>query len=420
MNYFKYKNGILFAEDVKVSKIADIIGTPFYCYSATSIEYHFNLLKKALSELPATICYAVKANSNIAVIKTLADMGAGADVVSSGELTRALKAGVPAKKIVFSGVGKTTDELSHALKEDILQINIESEPELEILNEIAKVLGKTAQVALRINPNIDAYTHDKISTGRSEDKFGIDWMCINDVIERANKLNNIKIVGLAMHIGSQLTKLEPFEKAFIRLENLVKELRLKDHEISRIDLGGGLGISYDGQPTPTPSQYGKIVKAIFKNLNCDLLFEPGRFIVGNAGILVTQVIYEKKGTDRRFLILDAAMNDLMRPCLYDAEHSIISLTEPKKNENLVTVDVVGPVCESGDIFASGLDLPAAKSGDLYAIHSAGAYGSVMSSTYNSRPLIPEIMVKGNNYSIIRKRITPENFINHETLPDWST
>ncbi len=420
MDYFEYRKGELVAEDVNVSKIADEIGTPFYCYSATSIEYHFKALKKALAGLNATICYAVKANSNIAIIKTLSDMGAGADVVSSGELTRALKAGVPPKKIVFSGVGKTTDELAHALKEGILQINIESEPELIALNKIANSMGQEAQVALRINPDIDAHTHNKISTGRSEDKFGIEWTHINDVISRANKLDNIKIVGLAMHIGSQLTKLEPFKEAFTRLESLAKELRLKGYEISRLDLGGGLGISYDGLPTPTPAEYGKIVKDVFKDLNCDLLFEPGRFIVGNAGILVTQVIYVKKGATRRFLILDAAMNDLMRPCLYDAKHSIISLVEPKEDDILDRVDVVGPVCETGDTFATEIDLPAVESGDLLAIRSAGAYGAVMSSTYNSRSLIPEIIVKGNNYSIIRQRITPETLINYESLPDWST
>ena len=315
MDYFKYKNGALFAEDVTVSKITEEIGTPFYCYSAITIENQFSDLKNALAGLPTTICYAVKANSNIAVIKLLADMGAGADVVSSGELTRALKAGVPAKKIVFSGVGKTTNELTHALKENILQINIESEPELIALNEIAGVMNKKAQVALRINPDVDAETHNKISTGRSEDKFGIEWIHTNDVISRAKKLKNIEIIGLAMHIGSQLTKLDPFKQAFIRLGQIVKDLRANGHKITRLDLGGGLGISYDGLPAPTPAEYGKLVKATFKDLNCDLLFEPGRFIVGDSGILVTQVIYVKNGTTRRFLILDAAMNDLMRPCL---------------------------------------------------------------------------------------------------------
>ena len=420
MDYFEYKNGKLVAEDVTISAIAEAVGTPFYCYSATTIENQFSALKNALAGLPATICYAVKANSNIAVIKLLADMGAGADVVSSGELTRALKAGVPAKKIVFSGVGKTADELTHALKENILQINIESEPELIALNKIAGVMNKKAQVALRINPDIDAETHNKISTGRSEDKFGIEWIQLNDVIRRAKKLKNIEIIGLAMHIGSQLTKLDPFKQAFIRLERIVKELRTNGHNIARLDLGGGLGISYDGLPTPTPAEYGKLVKTVFKDLNCDLLFEPGRFIVGDSGILVTQVIYVKTGTTRRFVILDAAMNDLMRPCLYDAQHSIMSLVETKEDSNLERVDVVGPVCETGDTFATDIELPEIVAGDFLAIRSAGAYGAVMSSTYNSRSLIPEIMVKDNAFSIVRQRITPETLLGYEHLPGWNT
>jgi len=419
MDYFKYIDGALVAENVNISEIADEIGTPFYCYSQTSIANQFNDLKNALTGLPATICYAVKANSNIAVIKTLADLGAGADVVSSGELTRALKAGVPAKKIVFSGVGKTKDELTHALKKDILQINIESEPELKLLDEVAKTLNKKAQIALRINPDIDAYTHNKISTGRSEDKFGIEWMRINDVIGHINNLNNIEIVGLAMHIGSQLTKLEPFKNAFKRLVVLVKDLQQQGQKILRLDLGGGLGISYDGLPTATPAEYGKIVKELFQDLNCDLIFEPGRFMVGNAGILVTRVIYVKASTDRYFLILDAAMNDLMRPCLYDAQHKIIPITEPKDGENFIKFDAVGPVCETGDTFATGIELPETNSGDLFAILSAGAYGAVMSSSYNSRPLIPEVMVKDSRFSIIRKKITPEILLEYEELPDWA-
>jgi diaminopimelate decarboxylase len=418
MNYFKYQNGALVAENVNISEIVDVIGTPFYCYSETSIINQFKSLEDALTGLPATICYAVKANSNIAVIKTLADIGAGADVVSSGELLRALKAGIPAKKIVFSGVGKTKDELVHALKEGILQINIESEPELDLLDEVANSLNQKAQIALRINPDIDANTHNKISTGRSEDKFGIEWTRVKDVISHANNLNNIEIAGLAMHIGSQLTTLNPFNDAFKRLSGLVKDLRRQGQNISRLDLGGGLGISYDGLPTPTPDEYGKIVKDHFNDLNCDLLFEPGRFIVGNSGILVTRVIYVKSNTDRHFLILDAAMNDLMRPCLYDAQHTILPITEAKDQKNLITFDAVGPVCETGDTFANDIELPATKAGDLYAILSAGAYGAVMSSSYNSRPIIPEVMVKDDRFSIIREQITPEILIKYESLPEW--
>lgn len=420
MDHFEYKNGTLSAEDVSVSEIAKAVGTPFYCYSTATIERHFRVFEEALAGLSATICYAVKANSNIAVIKTLADMGAGADVVSSGELLRALKAGVPARKIVFSGVGKTRAELAHALNEDILQINLESEPELHVLNEIAGTLGKKARVAFRINPDIDAHTHDKISTGRSEDKFGIEWTRIHDVITRASKLPHIEIAGLAMHIGSQLTDLQPFRDAFIRLRDVVAILRADGHAIPRLDLGGGLGIPYDNSRTPSPADYGKVVKEVLGDLGCDLLFEPGRLIVGNAGILVTKVEYVKEGATRRFLILDAAMNDLMRPSLYGAKHDIVPVLEPRVGANLERVDVVGPVCETGDTFATELDLPAAEAGDLLAIRSAGAYGAVMASTYNSRALIPEVLVKANAYSIIRERIEPETMLSYENLPDWKS
>ena len=420
MDHFDYKNGILSAEDVAISEIAEAVGTPFYCYSTATIERHYQVFAEALEGLPATICYAVKANSNLAVIKTLADKGAGADVVSSGELMRALKAGVPAKKIVFSGVGKTRDELAHALKEDILQINIESEPELHVLNEVAGEMGKKAEVAFRINPDIDAHTHDKISTGRSEDKFGIEWTRIHDVITRASKLPHIKIAGLAIHIGSQLTELQPFRDAFIRLRDIVAILRAEGHAMTRLDLGGGLGIPYDDARTPSPADYGKVVKEVLGDLDCDLLFEPGRLIVGNAGILVTKVVYVKEGATRRFLILDAAMNDLMRPSLYDAKHNIVAVIEPNEGANLERVDVVGPVCETGDTFATELDLPAAEAGDLLAIRSAGAYGAVMASTYNSRDLIPEVLVKKGAYSIIRERIAAETMLSYENLPNWES
>ena len=420
MDHFDYKNGILSAEDVAISEIAEAVGTPFYCYSTATIERHYQVFAEALEGLPATICYAVKANSNLAVIKTLADKGAGADVVSSGELMRALKAGVPAKKIVFSGVGKTRDELAHALKEDILQINIESEPELHVLNEVAGEMGKKAEVAFRINPDIDAHTHDKISTGRSEDKFGIEWTRIHDVITRASKLPHIKIAGLAIHIGSQLTELQPFRDAFIRLRDIVAILRADGHAMTRLDLGGGLGIPYDDARTPSPADYGKVVKEVLGDLDCDLLFEPGRLIVGNAGILVTKVVYVKEGATRRFLILDAAMNDLMRPSLYDAKHNIVAVIEPNEGANLERVDVVGPVCETGDTFATELDLPAAEAGDLLAISSAGGYGAVMASTYNSRDLIPEVLVKKGAYSIIRERIAAETMLSYENLPNWES
>ena len=418
MDHFEYKNGVLAAEDVPVSEIAEAVGTPFYCYSSATIERHFQVFSEALSDVSATVCFAVKANSNIAVLKIMADMGAGADVVSSGELTRALKAGMPANKIVFSGVGKTCDELAHALSENILQINVESEPELHALNEIAGSMSVIAPVAFRINPDVDAHTHDKISTGRSEDKFGIEWTRIHDVINRASKLPNIEITGLAVHIGSQLTELQPFRDAFIRLRDIVAILRADGHAIPRLDLGGGLGIPYDSAETPSPAEYGKVVSEVLGDVECDLLFEPGRLIVGNAGILVTQIVYVKEGATRRFLILDAAMNDLMRPSLYDAKHDIVPAIEPISGANLERVDVVGPVCETGDTFATEIDLPAAEAGDLLAIRSAGAYGAVMSSTYNSRALIPEVLVKGDKYSIVRERIEPDTLLNYENLPNW--
>jgi len=418
MDHFEYKNGVLAAEDVPVSEIAEAVGTPFYCYSSATIERHFQVFSEALSDVSATVCFAVKANSNIAVLKIMADMGAGADVVSSGELTRALKAGMPADKIVFSGVGKTRDELAHALSENILQINVESEPELHALNEIAGSMSVIAPVAFRINPDVDAHTHDKISTGRSEDKFGIEWTRIHDVINRASKLPNIEITGLAVHIGSQLTELQPFRDAFIRLRDIVAILRADGHAIPRLDLGGGLGIPYDSAETPSPAEYGKVVSEVLGDVECDLLFEPGRLIVGNAGILVTQIVYVKEGATRRFLILDAAMNDLMRPSLYDAKHDIVPAIEPISGANLERVDVVGPVCETGDTFATEIDLPAAEAGDLLAIRSAGAYGAVMSSTYNSRALIPEVLVKGDKYSIVRERIEPDTLLNYENLPNW--
>ncbi len=420
MDHFDYKNGELTAENVLVSAIAESVGTPFYCYSASNIEHHIEVFKKGLIGLPATICYSVKANSNLAVIKTIADMGAGADVVSSGELYRALQAGVPPKKIVFSGVGKTSNELAHALKEDILQVNIESKAELIALNSIATTLGKKAHVAFRINPDIDAHTHEKISTGRTGDKFGIEWTRINEIFDYANKLDCIEITGLAVHIGSQLTELAPFRDAFVRLKGIVKQLRSQGYVISRLDLGGGLGISYDNSPAPTPAEYGTVVRNVFENFGCDLLFEPGRAIVGNSGILVTKVIYIKNATSRRFIVLDAAMNDLMRPCLYDAKHDIVSAKEPTADTRIEKVDIVGPVCETGDTFASEVELPTSEIGDLLAIRSAGAYGSVMASTYNSRPLIPEVMVKGAKFSIVRERITPEFFADFENFPDWNS
>ncbi len=418
MDHFTYHKGLLFAEDVPVSDIASEVGTPFYCYSTATIERHYTALANALSRLPAKICYAVKANSNQAVIRTLAALGAGADVVSDGELIRVLQAGIPAHKIVFSGVGKTEAELTLALQKDILQINIESVPELERLNTVAKSLRKTAAVALRINPDVDAGSHDKISTGRKEDKFGIEWSRVHEVFSHAAVLENIQPIGLAVHIGSQLTALKPFKNAFLKLRNMVDLLRAAGHEIQRLDVGGGLGIPYDGSDVPSPSAYGRVVADTLGDLGCELLFEPGRMIVGNAGILVTKVVYVKNGAARDFVVIDAAMNDLMRPSLYGARHEIVPIMEAAESAVMTTVDVVGPVCETGDTFATELRMPPVGQGDLLALRSAGAYGAVMASTYNSRALVPEILVKGDQFAVVRERVNIDSLLRHERIPDW--
>ena len=418
MDHFNYKDGALTAEDVPLETIAETVETPFYCYSQATIEQHYQVFSEALTGLSATVCYAVKANSNLAVIRVLADMGAGADVVSSGELTRALAACVPADKIIFSGVGKTREELSHALQENILQINVESEPELALLDEVAGSLGLQASVALRINPDVDANTHDKIATGRQEDKFGIEWTRVHEVYARASQLPHVNMVGLAIHIGSQLTDLDPFRNAFIRLRDIVAILKADGHEILRLDLGGGLGIPYDGSPTPTPSEYGRVVLETLGDIGIDLVFEPGRVIVGNAGLLVTRAVFVKESATRRFVITDAAMNDLMRPTLYDAKHDIQPVKEPQNGVNMENVDIVGPVCETGDTFATNYALPSMEAGDLLAIRTAGAYGAVMASTYNSRPLVPEVLVKEDRFSIIRERMTVDTMLEYENLPNW--
>ncbi len=418
MDSFTYHDGVLFAEDVPVSSIASEVGTPFYCYSTATIEQQYTMLADALSGLPATICYAVKANSNQAVIRTLATLGAGADVVSDGELIRAVQAGIPAHKIVFSGVGKTRQELALALEKDILQINIESVPELERLNDVAKSLRKTASVALRINPDIDAGSHDKISTGRKEDKFGIEFPIVREIFNRAAALENIKPVGLAVHIGSQLTDLGPFEIAFLKLRDMVALLRAEGHDIKRLDVGGGLGIPYDGTDVPSPSAYGQVVANTLGDLECDLLFEPGRIIVGNAGLLVARVLYVKEGSARDFVIIDAAMNDLIRPSLYGARHEIVTVTETPEDEVMHLVDVVGPVCETGDTFATELLMPSVDQDDLLALRSSGAYGAVMASTYNSRSLVPEVLVKEDQFAVVRERVSINELLHHEKIPNW--
>ena len=418
MDHFNYKGGQLMAEDVSLAALADRVGTPFYCYSSATLTRHFQVYDQALAGLDHTVCFAVKANGNLAVLTTLARLGAGADVVSGGELDRALAAGVPASKIVFSGVGKTADEMAKALKAGIHQLNVESEPELRELSRVAQSLGRTASVAIRINPDVDAKTHHKITTGRAENKFGIDWDRAPAIYALARDLPGIEAPGIAVHIGSQLTDLDPYRAAYTRVKEVALDLRAKGHDIRRLDLGGGLGIPYNLEKAPPPSDYGAMVKEIVGDLGCQITVEPGRLICGNAGVLVTRVLYVKQGSTRTFVIVDAAMNDLIRPALYDAYHAIVPVAEPAAGAPTAPVDVVGPVCETGDTFASERHLPAVKAGDLLAFRSAGAYGAVMASTYNGRPLVPEVLVSGADSAVVRRRQEPEEMLALDSLPPW--
>ncbi len=416
MDHFTYINGQLHAEDVALERIAKEVGTPFYCYSTATIARHYQVFAEGFKDIKATICFAVKANSNLAVLKTLANLGSGADCVSMGEIMRALKVGIKADKIVFSGVGKTRAELKYALEAGIMQFNVESEPELNALNEVAIELGSTAPIAFRVNPDIDAGSHDKISTGRKGDKFGIQWEKAHEMYEIASNMEGIDVQGVSIHIGSQLSDLNPFERAFEKVAGLVRSLKEAGHDIKRLDLGGGLGIPYNSEEIPHPAEYAKMTIAATKGLDCELVFEPGRLIVGNAGVLVTAAIYEKYTSDRKFLIVDAAMNDLIRPTLYDAHHEIVAVKEgdPAKRP----VDIVGPICETGDIFAKRRLLPQVREGDLLAIRSAGAYGAVQSSGYNSRPIIPEVLVNGSEYAIVRRRETYAEMLGKDQIPEW--
>ncbi|MGK2286925.1 diaminopimelate decarboxylase [Pedomonas sp. V897] len=420
MRHFTYREGQLFAEDVPVARLAEAVGTPFYCYSTATIERHFDVFSQAFEGLDALVCFAVKANSNQAVLATLARRGAGADVVSLGELKRALAAGVPPERIVFSGVGKTREEMAAGLQAGIYQFNVESEPELHALSEVAASLGLTANIAFRVNPDVDAKTHAKISTGKAENKFGIPWEQAREIYAKAAALPGIRVVGVDVHIGSQLTDLTPFEEAFSRVANLIQMLRADGHTIERADLGGGLGIPYyqDSDAPPLPVAYGAMVSRVTKNLGVRLIFEPGRLIVGNAGILVSRVVYVKKGANKTFVVIDAAMNDLIRPSLYDAHHDIAPVVEPQAVTPRMTATVVGPVCETGDTFATDRTIPAVSEGDLLVIHSAGAYGAVMSSTYNTRLLVPEVLVKGEDFAVVRPRPTYEDLIGLDRLPHW--
>jgi len=420
MHHFAYRNGVLHAEAVNLDTLAATVGTPFYCYSTATLERHYNVFAGAFADVRALICYAMKANSNQAVIKTLAKLGAGADVVSGGELLRARAAGIPADKIMFSGLGKTARELELAVDERILCINVESEPELGLLSSIAASKRQTASISVRVNPDIDAKTHHKISTGKAEDKFGIPLSRAREVYARAAKLPGLKVAGVDMHIGSQITDLDPFDDAFALLADFVRTLRADGHTISHVDLGGGLGIPYrnENEPPPSPEAYAAVVKRATRDLDCRLIFEPGRLIVGNAGILLTRVLFVKHGEAKNFVVVDAAMNDLVRPTLYDAYHEIWPVREGATSARRIRADVVGPVCESGDFLALDRDLVEPENGALLAVMTAGAYGAVQAGTYNTRALVPEVLVKGAEWAVVRPRLEVDQLIALDRLPDW--
>ena len=420
MDHFLYRNGALYAEDVAVADIAAAVGTPFYLYSTATLERHFKLFDEALDGMDHLVCYAMKAASNQAILKTLSDLGAGMDVVSGGEYARAKAAGVPGDRIVFSGVGKTRTEIRLALEGGIRQFNVESEPEMRVISEVATSLGLVAPITVRVNPDVDAKTHAKIATGKSENKFGIPISKAREVYAEAAALPGIKVIGIDVHIGSQLTDLEPYELAYRKVAELTEQLRADGHTITRLDLGGGLGIPYarSNEAPPLPSDYGALIKRTVGHLGCEIEIEPGRLIAGNAGILVSRVVYVKQGEGRQFLILDSAMNDLIRPAMYEAHHDIVPVIEPAPGVEQQPYDIVGPVCESGDTFAKNRMMPPLGDGDLVAFRSAGAYGAVMASEYNTRPLVPEVLAKGDQFAVIRKRPDFDEIINRDTIPPW--
>ena len=422
MRHFAYRGGALSAEDVPLPEIARAVGTPFYCYSSATIERHFRVFRDAFADEDALVAYAMKANSNQSVLKTLAALGAGMDVVSEGELRRARAAGVPGERILFSGVGKTSAAMALGLDEGILCFNVESEPELEALSAVASARGAVAPIAIRVNPDVDAHTHAKISTGKSENKFGVPISRAREVFARARALPGLAVHGVDMHIGSQITDLQPFDDAFALLAGFVGILRGDGHRIDHVDVGGGLGVPYktDNDPPPFPEAYARIVARHTRGLGCRVILEPGRLIVGNAGVLVASVIFVKKGEGKSFVIVDAAMNDLIRPTLYDAHHDILPVREPAPDAPAIRADVVGPVCESGDYLALDRDLPEVAPGDLIAVMTAGAYGAVQAGTYNSRLLIPEVLVKGADFAVIRPRPSYEEMIGLDKLPPWLT
>ena len=420
MDHFTYQDGTLHAEDVPLSAIAAAVGTPVYVYSSATLLRHYALFTAALAPMPHMVCFAMKSLGNLAVLKLLGDAGAGVDVVSGGEYRKARAAGIPGERIVFSGVGKSAAEMTLALQGGIRQFNVESEPEMERLSAIALSLGTVAPVTIRLNPDVDAKTHAKIATGKSENKFGIPIARAREVYALAARLPGLRVVGIDVHIGSQLTDLEPFRAAYRKLAALVPVLRADGHTIARLDLGGGLGIPYTAtnDAPPLPMDYGAMIRAEVGHLGCEIEIEPGRLISGNAGVLVSEVIYLKHGEGRDFLILDAAMNDLIRPAMYDAHHDIVPLVEPAPGATLAPMDVVGPVCETGDTFARARALPPLVAGDLVAFRSAGAYGAVMASEYNVRPLVPEVLVRGDQFAVIRRRPTYDEMISRDTIPPW--
>ncbi|MEO9466166.1 MULTISPECIES: diaminopimelate decarboxylase [Sulfitobacter] len=420
MDHFLYRDGALFAEDVAISEIAAAVGTPFYVYSTATLLRHFKAFDDALDGMDHLVCYAMKANSNQAVLKTLAQAGAGMDVVSAGEYLRAKAAGVPGDKIVFSGVGKTVSEIRLALEGGIRQFNVESEPEMEVLDAVARSMGKVAPITIRVNPDVDAKTHAKIATGKSENKFGIPIARAREVYRMAAAMPGLEVVGIDVHIGSQLTDLTPFELAYQKVAELTEQLRADGHTIRRLDLGGGLGIPYErsNAAPPLPTDYGAMVQKTLGHLGCEIEIEPGRLIAGNAGLMVSEVIYVKSGEGRDFLIIDGAMNDLIRPAMYEAHHDIIPVVEAEAGAEQQPYDIVGPVCESGDTFAKQRMMPKLAAGDLVAFRSAGAYGAVMASEYNSRALIPEVLVHGDQFAVIRRRPTFDEMINRDTIPEW--
>ncbi|HET9068202.1 MAG TPA: diaminopimelate decarboxylase [Amaricoccus sp.] len=421
MDHFTYRGGVLHAEAVPLPEIAAAVGTPVYVYSSATLARHYRVFEDALAGMDHLICYAVKANSNLAVLALMASLGAGMDVVSEGEYRRARAAGVPGERIVFSGVGKTRDEMRMALEGGVRQFNVESEPELEALSEVAAGMGRTAPVAVRVNPDVDARTHAKIATGKAENKFGVPIGRAREVYARAAELPGIEVVGVDVHIGSQLVELAPYEAAFRKVAELTGVLRADGHPIHRLDLGGGLGIPYRqgaNETPPLPFDYGELIRRTVGHLGCEIDIEPGRLIAGNAGVLVAQVIYRKQGEGRDFLILDAAMNDLVRPAMYDAWHDIVPVLEPPAGVAAEPVDVVGPICETGDTFAVGRALPPVPPGGLVAFRSAGAYGAVMASEYNSRLLVPEVLVAGDHFDVVRARPSFDDMLGRDTIPGW--